>query len=400
MSRRTLTLILGFIAFIALGLPDALLGLAWPFMRTAIEQPLEASGLIVLSGTLGAALSGFFSSWLGRHLGIGRLLALSCALTGIALIGYALAPSLGVILICAIIIGIAAGATDATVNGYVAKNFGDRLMQWLHASFGVGITIGPVVMTLILAQQLSWQLGYTIHAGLQLVLALLFFVTAGIWLAGKKSSATPQQDKHAADHHDTTMLHSLTDIRIWLAMASFFFYCGLEYSVGLWTFSLLTENRGVSTAQAGLWVSIYWGMFTVGRMVMGTIAHKLAPTRMIVFGLISAALGTALFAISTDVYINLLAIIIIGFAYAPLYPAMVSTTLRRVGIEHFNNAMGLQVTGASLGIALLPGLIGWIAAHTSLTLYPWLLLAITAILVLVSWTAHRLPVSRDSSKAG
>ena len=390
MSARSLTLILGFIAFIALGLPDALLGIAWPFLRLDIHQPLQASGLIVLAGTLGAALSGFFSSWLGRRLGIGRLLALSCFLTGAALMGYTLAPNIGFIMLSAVVIGIAAGATDATVNGYVAKNFGDRLLQWLHASFGVGITIGPVVMTAILAYQMNWQLGYYMHAGAQWLLAVLFFLSAGVWLAGKKRSEQSFEEKHAADHHDTSMVKSLRDVRIWLGGALFFFYCGLEFSVGLWTFSLLTDVRGVSTAQAGIWVSLYWGMFTVGRIVMGFIANRFSAANMIVFGLILGAIGTLLLALTEHVYLNLVAIIAIGFAYAPLYPAMVSTTMNRVGVKHFNNAMGLQVTGASLGIATLPGLIGLIASSTSLSIYPWLLLVITAILASLTIIAVRL----------
>lgn len=381
MSSRTLTLILGFIAFIALGLPDALLGIAWPFMRVDLQQPLEATGIIVMAGTLGAAMSGFFSSWLGRRLGIGKLLALSCLMTGLALVGYALALSFWFIVGCAVVIGLAAGATDATVNGYVAKNFDDRLLQWLHASFGVGITLGPIVMTLVLAQALPWQRGYQVHAGLQLGLALLFLLTASVWLAGKKQSALSDEEKHEADHHDTAMLTSMSYGPVLLGMAIFFFYCGLEYSVGLWTFSLLTDVRGMSTAQAGVWVSVYWGMFTVGRIVMGFVSVRFSSHQLIVFGFVLSTLGTLIFALSDSVVANLVALVAIGFAYAPMYPAMVSTTMTRIGAQHFNNAMGLQVTGAALGIVVLPATIGFIAAKTSLSLYPWMLLVITGLML-------------------
>lgn len=381
MSARSLTILLGFIAFIALGLPDALLGIAWPFMRLELDRPLEASGIIVMAGTLGAALSGFFSSWLGRRLGIGRLLALSCLLTGLALFGYATVMSFWFIVFFAVVIGVAAGATDATVNGYVAKNFDERLMQWLHASFGVGITIGPIIMTLILAQSLPWQRGYQVHGGMQLGLAILFLLTAGVWLAGKKQNALTDNEKHEADHHETPITESLKSWPVLLGMAIFFFYCGLEFSVGLWTFSLLTEVRGMSTAQAGAWVSVYWGMFTVGRIVMGFVTQRFSSHQMIVFGFVVSALGTLVFALSDSVMANLVALVAIGFAYAPMYPALMSTSMERIGAKHFNNAMGLQVSGASLGIVVLPATIGVIAAKTSLSVYPWCLLVITGFML-------------------
>lgn len=381
MTARSLTIVLGFIAFIALGLPDALLGIAWPFMRLELNRPLEASGIIVMAGTLGAALSGFISSWMSQRFGIGRLLALSCSLTGAALFAYAWVGEFWLIVLCAVVIGLAAGATDATVNGYVAKNFSERLMQWLHACFGIGITLGPLIMTAVLASQLPWQRGYQVHGAMQIALAILFFVTASIWIAGKKGAALSEDEKHEADHHSTTMVQSLKDVRVLLGMMIFFLYCGLEFSVGLWTFSLLTEVRGLSTAQAGIWVSVYWGMFTVGRIVMGFVTHRFSSHALIIFSIALSIFGTLVFALSDSVLANLIALVAIGFAYAPLYPAVVSTTMERVGAEHFNNAMGLQVTGASLGIVILPASIGLIAANTSLSVYPWCLLVITFLML-------------------
>lgn len=393
MPARSMTLLLGFIAFIALGLPDGLLGIAWPFMRQELGQPLAASGLLVMALTLGAALSGFFSSWLSKQLGIGRLLALSCLLTGMALLGYAFLPGFVLLIGCAVIIGLAAGATDATVNAYVAKNFSDRLMQWLHASFGVGITMGPLVMTLVLAMNSPWQVGYQVHALVQLVLAVLFFFTASIWVAGGKRQVGHKSNAHEADQHDTSMAQSLRRLPVWLGMAIFFLYCGLEISVGLWSFSLLTEVRSMSTAQAGIWVSLYWAMFTVGRVVMGFMTGRVSSHRLVQFGIALSVVGTLLFALSDAVMVNLIALVLIGFAYAPIYPAMVSTTLQRIGVQDFNNAMGLQVTGAALGIVVLPGSIGLIASQTSLSSYPWSLLVITALLWLVYQTAMRIASS-------
>lgn len=387
MAARTLTLLLGFIAFISLGLPDGVLGIAWPFMREAMDQPLEASGLLVMALTLSAAVSGFFSSWLSRHLGIGRLLALSCLLTGSALFGYAHLPSFPLLIVCASVIGLAAGATDATVNGYVAKNFSDRVMQWLHASFGIGITLGPVIMTIVLAMNSPWQLGYQIHAVIQLLLAVLFFVTAGLWII--RPSGDRDSEPHAADQHDTPMTGSLGRLPVWLGMAAFFLYCGLEISVGLWSFSLLTDMRGMPAGQAGAWVSLYWAMFTVGRFTMGFLTRRVSSHRMVQTGIGLSMIATLLFAIGDSVWLSLLALMLIGLAYAPVYPAMMSTTLQRVGVRDFNNAMGLQVTGAALGMVVMPGSIGLLASNTSLNSYPWALLVVTALLWMVYLLASR-----------
>lgn len=378
MTARTLTIVLSFIAFIALGLPDALLGIAWPFMRIELNQPLAAGGLIVLVGTLGSAASGVFSSAAQRHIGIGQLLALSCLLTGLALLGYTLFKRFELIIACAVAIGVAAGATDATVNAYVAKHFSARLMQWLHASFGVGITFGPIIMTAILAMNLPWQSGYQIHAGLQLALMLLFLFTAFLWLSSKALPGSAEGDSHA---DVTSVFSSLRNARVWLGMLIFFLYCGLEYSVGLWTFSLLTETREVSAGQAALWVSLYWAMFTAGRIVMGFVTARHSPHRIILFSLVLALIGTLIFIFGDTPLMTVVALVVIGFAYAPLYPAMVSTTEDRVSSQHFANAMGLQVTGASLGIVVIPASIGLIATSTSLSVFPWCLLLVTVALL-------------------
>lgn len=392
MPANFLLLTLAFVAFISLGLPDALLGIAWPFMRDDIGASIAASGYIVMATTFGAALSGFFSSWMRSKLGIGRLLALSSFMTGSALIGYTLAPSLPVIMVCGTVIGLAAGATDATVNGFVAKHFSDRLMQWLHASFGIGVTFGPALMTFILVINQPWQTGYQVHAGLQFVLAITFFITASLWLTVKHKKVVESEPDpvHEADAYTTTLGETMKEVRVWLSVALFFFYCGLEFSVGLWTFSLLTDVRGVTTAQAGTWVSVYWAMFTVGRIVMGLIANRYPPTRFIQFGIGLSAIGALIFALTDNVTLNLIALVAIGFAYAPIYPSLMSETMKRIGAKHFNNAMGLQVTGASLGVAILPATIGFIAAATSLAIYPWLLLFITGVLIVLYFLSRKL----------
>ncbi len=387
MKLRTFTLLLSFIAFIALGLPDAMLGIAWPFLRQDIDQPLEALGIVVMFGTMGAAASGLVSGPISKRLGIGKVLALSCLITGFSLLGFTFSPSLLAIIVCAVSIGIAAGATDASVNEYVATHFSDRMMQWLHASFGIGVTVGPAILTFVLAQQWDWSIGYWIQATLQLLLAGLFLATASAWwhLPAVTAKENPQ-----AETMVLPMSQSLINPRVWLSIALFFFYCGLEYSVGLWTFSLLVDMREASAAQAGTWVSIYWAMFTVGRIVMGFATVHFPVQRLIWFGILLSLAGALLFSISNLLMVNLLALVAIGFAYAPIYPALVSMTEQRVGREHLTNVMGLQVSGAAMGIVIVPAVIGFVAARTSLLVYPWILVALTlALMACFKVSMHR-----------
>lgn len=384
MTKQTLLLIgLAFTAFISLGLPDALLGIAWPYMREGLQQPLEAMGLVTLAGTLGAALSGFFSARLGRLFGVGRLLALSCLLTGSALFAYTVAPSFVWIIASAVVIGLAAGVTDSTVNGYVAKHFSERLMQWLHASFGIGITLGPLVMTWVLINQYDWTLAYVIHAIVQWLLVALFFITAGLWLTHVRIKREQGHAEHEADAHLTSMRQSLSTTPIWLSMLMFFLYCGLEASVGLWTFSLLTEQRNIAPAQAGFWVSLYWGMFTLGRILMGFLAHRIAYHGIMRGGIALAILGAVVYSLAEGALLSAMALMLIGLAYAPLYPAMVSGSMQRVGAAHFNNAMGLQVSSAALGIAVIPASMGLVALYFGLSAVPWVIVMISILLAFV-----------------
>jgi fucose permease len=397
MNRKTLGLILlAFVAFSSLGLPDGLLGVAWPSMRADYSQPLEVSGWLLMFGTCGGALSGLFSPRLSRRLGMGKLMALCAGLTGFGLLGYTVAPSFIWFYGCSLVIGFSAGITDSSVNGFVAKHFSDRLMQWLHASFGLGITIGPLIMTAVLVSQKPWQLGYQISSGIQFGLVAVFFITAGLWLSGvKKVTDSGEPHIHVADQYQTTIVESLKTPGILLSMALFFIYCGLEYSVGLWTFSLLTEARGVSTGVAGTLVSLYWGMFTLGRIIVGTFANKVPYRSILNVAIGLAVISMALFAVSEQAWVAILAIAGIGFAYAPMYPSMVSDSMNRVGARHFNNAMGLQVTAASLGIAFIPASVGLIAANTSLNVVPWILLSLTGLFIVVYLAAKRLPLTSE-----
>lgn len=405
-NRSFVLILLAFIAFISLGLPDGLLGVAWPSMRADFNLPLDALGTLLIGTTSGYMLSSFVSGAVSRRLGIGRLLAVSCAATSLALIGFALSAQWLMLVALAVLLGLGAGAIDAGLNTYVATHHSDRLMQWLHASFGVGVTLGPLIMTAGLDLTGHWHPGYWVVGLAQLLLALVFLATARLWLepaepppAEPAPTLTEEAGKVAPTRADllepASIFGSLGTLSVWLSMALFFCYTGLELTMGLWTYSLLAESRGVAASTAGLWVAIYWGMFTVGRLLAGVIANRLGHLR-VVFGSLGLALIGSLLLIWNPINaVGLFAIGLIGFAFAPIFPGLVSGTLHRVGKAHQSNTMGMQIAAAGIGGAGLPALCGVLADRFSLEIVPWALLVALALLIAL----YLLSVSRFSRPA-
>lgn len=394
-QRRLILIALSFIAFISLGLPDGLLGVAWPTMRAGFDQPLDALGLLLVSTTAGYMISSFFSGVISRRLGIGRLLAFSCAATGLSLLGFTLVPYWWMVIAIGSIIGVGAGAIDAGLNTYVATHHSERLMQWLHASFGIGITLGPLIMTMGLNVTETWRTGYWIVGTAQVALGVGFFMTARLWETPPTDSASDREpsltdnagyvaatrtESIGPGSSEASLPASLRSLPVWYSMGLFFAYTGLELTLGLWAYSLLTESRGIGAASAGLWVGVYWGMFTLGRMVAGVFANRLGHHRLVLGSLCLALAGSLLLGWNPVAWLGLMAIGLIGFAYAPIFPGLVSGTRQRVGAEHVSNTMGMQIAAAGIGAASLPALAGILADRYSLEVIPWYLTAFVLIL--------------------
>ena len=359
---------LAYVAFIALGMPDGLLGVAWPSIRTSFSIPLDAIGMLLTASVAGYMTSSFFSGPLITRLGVGRVLATSCAMTGVALIGYTLVPFWWMMVLLGILAGLGAGAIDAGLNTYVAAHFGEGLMQWLHASYGIGVTLGPIIMTIALTTQDSWQLGYRVVGGFQLALAACFVATLPMWNQ-KDAFAGSDEPKRLTDYK-TAMGETLRQPRVWLSASLFFLYCGAEVSFGTWTYSLLIESRGITPAVAGLWAGSYWATFTVGRIVAGLYAKRVGVNLMVLGGLVGAFCGTVLLAWNPSQSANLLAVALIGFSIAPIFPALMSGTSQRVGAHFAANTIGLQMAATGLGTAAIASLMGILARQVSLEIIP------------------------------
>ncbi len=386
-------ILLAYVAFISLGLPDGLLGVAWPSVRASFGLPLDALGALLVASTTGYLTSSFLSGRLIARLGVGRVLAASCAATGLGLIGYTLVPAWAMMVALGVVAGLGAGAIDAGLNTYVAAHFGEGLMQWLHASYGIGVTLGPIIMTIALNVYGRWRLGYAAVGTAQIALAGCFVLTLPMWQRNDDDSTRGRQPR--LTDYRTSMLETLRRPRVWLSLMLFFIYTGAEVSLGTWTYSLLTESRGIAPAVAGLWAGSYWALFTVGRIFAGLYAGR-AGVHALVRSSILAALGGALLLWWNPVpAASVLGVAVIGLAIAPIFPGMVSGTAGRVGPRYAANTIGVQMSAAGIGAAAIPSLAGVLARQISLEAIPVFL----AILFTALFGLYALSVTAGKSEA-
>jgi fucose permease len=370
---------LSYIGFVSLGLPDGLHGIAWPSMRASFHLPLDALGTLLVIFTLGYLLSSFNSGRLLARLGIGVLLALSCLATAISLLGYALAPRWGVVVGWALLAGLGAGAIDAGLNLYAATHFSARMINWLHACYGFGATGGPVLMAWVLDSGHSWRWGYAGVGLAQLLLAICFGVTHRQWAQHPGTPQTPAPvGVHQASNRST-----LSVPVVWLSLAVFFLYTGLEAAAGAWAYSLFTESRGIAMMTAGTWVSLYWGIFTVGRVLSGVVVGFASVPSLLRYCISGIALGALLLWLSPTHEVGFLGLACMGFAAAPVFPSLIATTPGRLGAIHTANGVGLQIAAAVLGASLLPALLGMLAHHLGLEIIGPGLFVVALLLLLL-----------------
>ncbi|AEJ18375.1 MFS transporter [Gracilinema caldarium] len=376
--------ILCFIAFIALGMPDGLLGVAWPSIRGTFQLPLDALGILLISSVTGYLISSFSNGYLMSKLGVGKLLAGSTLLTGLALFGYTMSPAWPVFVALGFFAGAGAGGIDASLNNWVEAHMSQRIMQWLHASFGIGITTGPLIMTAGLRQTGSWRPGYWIVGGMQLLLGLFFLSQVHRWEGAPKAAHFEAQTSGGLELRSFS--ETLRQSKAWLSALLFFIYSGIELGMGHWAYTWLTEGLAVSTSLAGLWTAGYWATFTIGRILGGFATQCFSPAALLQGSLISTALTTLILAAIPVAPIKIIAILFLGFSIAPIFPSLISTTANRVGREHAGNTIGMQMAFAGLGVGLLPGFMGFIGKQIGLFSIPWMLVLWTSILIgLVVW---------------
>lgn len=366
--------ILAFLGFISLGMPDMLLGVAWPSMRADFDAPLSLAGVLVLAGTLGYTGSALSAVWIMQHMRLGQLLALSALVTSLGLLVYLLTPSAGFLILLVFAAGFGGGAIDVAFNQYVIDYHSARLMQWLHASFGAGVTVGPVLVALALTSEGGWRLAYSVVGGCLLALATLFLLTARVW----PSLSIEDESKPTSRWQD-----SLTKRPVQIQIAMFVIYTGCELAVGLWAFALMTEGRDIDIVQAGFWVSVYWGAFTLTRIAMGWVAETISHRQLLRFSLIMSALGAVLWWANPTPLVGLLALALLGIGFGPIYPGLMSATRDRVGEVDYARTVSLQVGLAVVGAGVVASSIGWLVDLFGVNSIPVALCALVAGMVLL-----------------
>jgi fucose permease len=360
-------LLLAYLAFISLGLPDTVLGVAWPSLRTGFGIPQSAMGAVLAAGMSGYFLSGLWAGAGVGKLGVGGLLAASSGLVAAALFGFALAPSWAVFFPIGVLMGLGSGAIDSGLNGYAARHFSVRHLNWLHGCWGIGASLGPALMTFSIAESYGYRAGY---AGLGCVLgamAILFLITRRRWDEphDRGSQTSGGSGKTSSETVAVSYRTALRSGRVWLQVLVFFLYTGVESTVGQWCFSWLRERRGLSIEVAGGWTSAYWASLTLGRIVLGTFVDRWGADRTLRCATVGAVIGVSLFAAS-DGALGSIGLLLLGVSLAPLFPTLMARTPARVGDAVAHHAVGFQVSAATLGSSLVPALVGVLVARRGL----------------------------------
>ena len=384
-AGRTL-LVLAVLGFLSLGLPDGVLGVAWPSMRRGFELPMSQLGVLLASAMAGYLASSFASGTLVARLGVGRLLAASSAATATSALLYALAPGWGVVLLAGFVGGLGAGAIDAGINVFAAARFSPRLTTWLHASWGVGATLGPVLTSAVLAAGGSWRGAYGLIGLLLAALTAAFALTAGRWTTAPAPSASGPAGP--------PIVAALRRGPVWLNAGLFFLYAGLEVGAGQWAYSWLVEGRGVVPAVAAGWLAVYWGSLTAGRVVLGALAARVSPEAILRGSLIGVPLGVGWLWAGLGPASGAAGLAVLGLALAPIFPLLIAATPGRVGAPYAAHAIGFQIAAHCLGTAALPGAAGLLARRVGLEVFGPFLLGTAAALgalygIQLAWHGRR-----------
>ncbi|WP_028545857.1 MFS transporter [Paenibacillus taiwanensis] len=395
----TLFLVIIYLAFISLGLPDSLLGAAWPVMRMDYGAPIETAGMLYMIIAGGTIVSSLASGMVLKRFGTGQVTFVSCVLTAGALFGFSIAPSLIWLFLCAIPLGLGAGAVDAGLNNYVATHYKAHHMSWLHCFWGVGATIGPIIMSYYISSEQSWRNGYTTIFIVQLALVVLLFCTLPLW---KRVSPESRNEKSndggdaapegANEHKARTNPLKIKGVK--LTLASFLLYCGVESTVGLWGGSFLVNTKQLSAATAAQWVSLYYAGITVGRLITGFVTFKVSNRLLIRSGQMIALVGTVLLVLPLPTPFSLVGFIMIGLGCAPIYPCLLHETPTRFGKEQSTGIMGYQMAVAYTGSTFLPPLLGWVIGYTTTGVIPYFVLTYIVLMFIGSEQVNRLMKAR------
>ncbi len=379
-----------YLAFISLGLPDSLLGSAWPIMHTELSAPLSVAGIITMIIAAGTIVSSLLSDRLTRKFGASLVTAVSVLLTAVALFGFSVSKSFFTLCLWSIPYGLGAGAVDAALNNYVALHFSSRHMSWLHCFWGVGASISPYIMSYCLTGGLGWRKGYFSVSLIQIVISAILFISLPLWK--KRADNGPNTDENI---NSVGVLGALKIKGILPLLTAFFCYSIVEQTAMLWASSYLVEQKSVNAEIAAGFASLFMLGITFGRFISGFVADRLGDKRLIRIGVLSVIFGAALVCIPTDFNAVWIAgLIIIGLGSAPIYPSIIHATPDNFGKENSQAIIGIQMAAAYLGTTLMPMIFGFISGATGIVIFPFYLLAAAVLMLIMTERLNRIVAKR------
>ncbi|MDO4650189.1 MAG: MFS transporter [Eubacteriales bacterium] len=375
-----LLILIIYLAFISLGLPDSLLGAAWPTIYPELHVPVSYAGIISMIIALGTIVSSLQSDRLTYKLGTGKVTAISVATTAAALFGFSVSHSFLALCLWAIPYGLGAGSVDASLNNYVALHFESKHMSWLHCMWGVGASVGPYIMGLALTGNLQWNGGYRIISMIQIVLTVIIIASLPLW---KNRSDASQEDTAGKKAGPLSLRQIIAIPGAKEVMFAFFCYCAIEQTAGLWAASYMTLYKGISAETAASYASMFFIGITAGRAVSGFITMKLNDTQMVRMGQGIALFGIVVMFIPGPAALSLIGLIFIGLGCAPIYPSIIHATPDRFGADKSQAIIGVEMASAYVGTCIMPPIFGLIANNISVSLLPVYLIIILAVMVVM-----------------
>ncbi len=380
-----------YLAFISLGLPDALLGSAWPTIYPELGVGVSYAGILSFIIAVGTVVSSLMSDYLTRRLGTGKVTAFSVATTAVALLGYSFSDQFWMLCLWAIPYGLGAGSVDAALNNYVALHYESRHMSWLHCMWGLGASVGPYIMGFALTSGMGWNSGYRIVGLIQILLTLLLLLSLPLW---KKPAG---ENGGEAASKALTLPQILRIPGAKAVMICFFCYCALEQTAGLWAASYLNLYKGIDPETAARYGGMFFIGITVGRAVCGFITMKLNDTQMVRLGIGIIAAGIVAMVLPAAPWMSLGGLLLIGLGCAPIYPCIIHSTPAHFGADRSQAIIGVQMASAYVGTCLMPPLFGILADALSVALMP---LYLGLILVLMAVMHEQLNKQTGGPHAG
>lgn len=357
-----------YLAFISLGLPDALLGSAWPIMYQEFSVPVSYMGIISMIIASGTVISSLMSDRLTKKLGTGKVTAISVLLTAVALFGFSISSAMWMLCLWAIPYGLGAGSVDASLNNYVALHYESRHMSWLHCMWGIGASLGPSIMGFALSHGQTWNMGYRYIAILQVVLTTLLFISLPLWK--KNNTVNASCDEEPSSDHILTLREIIRLSGAKEIMIAFFCYSAIEQTTGQWGSSYLVLHKGLSEETAATFAGLFYIGITIGRALSGFITMRLNDTQMIRLGEVIILLGCIALVLPLGSVVSLGGFILIGLGCAPIYPSIIHSTPANFGADKSQAVIGVQMATAYVGTTVMPPLFGIIANNISIALLP------------------------------